>query len=221
VTTRILLSRGQSIGAGEAVRQMRREGRLDNEIHFLRGGLISIAVRVDRPEMVSMLLDLGLDPDETVRGEDVSRMSWGMPLWFTAMAAYSVVSALRDLEEHEPTLAHGRPCRSRCRRRESSSNCGWRATTDAPNEPTDCGADQEHVARRLRSGNESKCSGVVPVCWPAIDSRWIRKASRWGISSRADERNRAATTTLCARGVKDRRDVTFVVVCVIEGHDAV
>ena len=117
MTTRILLSRGESIGAAEAVRQMHREGRLDNEIHFLSGGLISIAVRVNRPEMVSLLLDLGLDPDETVRGEDGSRMSWGMPLWFTAMAAYSAVSALRDLEEHEPTLARGRPCRSRCRRR--------------------------------------------------------------------------------------------------------
>ena len=33
----------------------------------VRGGLLSIAVRVNRPDMVSLLLDLGLDPDESVR----------------------------------------------------------------------------------------------------------------------------------------------------------
>src|SRR5262249_32705690 len=65
-----------ALGEAEAVRQMHREGRLDNEIHHLRGGLLSIAVRVHRPEMVSLLLDLRLDPDETVLGEDGSRMSW-------------------------------------------------------------------------------------------------------------------------------------------------
>jgi hypothetical protein len=69
-TVRLLRARGAkltpraavAIGDGESVRQMHREGRLDNEIHSLRGGLLSIAVRVNRPEMVSLLLDLGLVP---------------------------------------------------------------------------------------------------------------------------------------------------------------
>jgi hypothetical protein len=50
-----------AIGDKQAVLQMHPERRLHNEIHTLRGGLLSIAVRVDRPEMVSSLLDLGPD----------------------------------------------------------------------------------------------------------------------------------------------------------------
>lgn len=73
-------------GDAEAVREMHREGNLPNEIHHLRGGLLSIAVRVNRPEIVSLLLDLGFDPDETVLGDEGTRMSWGIPLWFASMA---------------------------------------------------------------------------------------------------------------------------------------
>lgn len=101
-TVRLLRARGAkltpraavAIGDCEAIRQIHREGRLDNEIHCLRGGLLSIAVRVNRPEMVSLLLDLGLDPDETVPGEDGARMSWGMPLWFTAMCGRHEIASL-------------------------------------------------------------------------------------------------------------------------------
>jgi ankyrin repeat protein len=82
-TVRLLRARGAklttraavAVGDGEAVRQLHREGRLDNEIHTLRGGLLSIAVRVNRPEMVALLLDLGLDPDEPVFGEGGTRRS--------------------------------------------------------------------------------------------------------------------------------------------------
>jgi ankyrin repeat protein len=83
-----------AIGDPQAVRQLHREGRLDNEIHWLRGGLLSIAVRVNRPEMVALLLDLGLDPDETIMAEDGTRMSWGMPLWFAAMGGRHEIAEL-------------------------------------------------------------------------------------------------------------------------------
>ncbi len=74
-----------AVGDKEAVLQLHREGRLKDEIHKFRGGLLAIAARVNRVDMASLLLDLGLDPDETVRGEDGARMSWGMPLWFASM----------------------------------------------------------------------------------------------------------------------------------------
>lgn len=91
-TARLLIQKGAqltpraavALGDREAAQQMHREGRLHNEIHFVRGGLLSVAVRVNRPEMVSLLLDLGLDPDESVPTEDGFR-SWGMPLWFASM----------------------------------------------------------------------------------------------------------------------------------------
>jgi ankyrin repeat protein len=101
-TVRLLRARGArltpraavAIGDREAVLQMHRKGQLDNEIHSIRGGLLSIAVRVNRPDMVSLLLDLGLDPDEAVMAEDGAPMSWGMPLWFTAMSGRHEIAEL-------------------------------------------------------------------------------------------------------------------------------
>lgn len=107
-TVRLLRSKGAeltpraavAIGHKQAVRQMHREGRLNNEIHQLRGGLLSIAVRVNRADMVSLLLDLGLDPDESGAPDDASdARSWGMPLWFAAMCG--------RLEIAERLLDHG------------------------------------------------------------------------------------------------------------------
>ena len=100
-TASLLLSRGAALtpraavalGDCEAVRQMHREGRLRNEIHFVRGGLISIAVRVNRPEMVSLLLDLGFDPDETVP-TDEGYPSGGMPLWFASQCGRHDIAKL-------------------------------------------------------------------------------------------------------------------------------
>lgn len=83
-----------ALGDSQTVRHLHRAGKLDNEIHALRGGLLSIAVRVNRPEMVSLLLDLGLDPDESVAGDGDARISWGMPLWFTAMCGRHEIAEL-------------------------------------------------------------------------------------------------------------------------------
>lgn len=83
-----------AIGDIQAIVQRHREGRLPNEIHTLRGGLLSIAVRVNRIDIVSLLLDLGLDPDETVRNEEGPRESWGMPLWFTALCGRPKIAEL-------------------------------------------------------------------------------------------------------------------------------
>ena len=64
---------------------MHRENQLINDVHFFRGGLLSIAVRVNNPEMVSQLLALGIDPDESVVSTDDGSRSWGAPLWFATM----------------------------------------------------------------------------------------------------------------------------------------
>lgn len=92
-TVRLLRSAGAELTARAAValgdeptlRQLHQQGRLKNEIHWLRGGLLSIAVRVNRLDTLKLLLGFGLDPDETVLGEEGSKASWGMPLWFAAL----------------------------------------------------------------------------------------------------------------------------------------
>jgi len=82
-----------AIGDKQAVTQMYREGRLKNEVHVHRGGLLAIAVRVDRLDMVSLLLDLGLDPDEPATSDDGGR-SWGMPLWFASLCGRHEIAEL-------------------------------------------------------------------------------------------------------------------------------
>jgi len=95
-TARLLRSKGAeltpraavAIGDHEAVLQMHREGRLKNDIDIFRGGLVAIAVRVNRIDMVSLLLDLGLDPDAD---------SWATPLaWATKGGHADIVDLLRS-----------------------------------------------------------------------------------------------------------------------------
>ena len=97
-TARLLLHKGAeltaraavALGDREAVLRLHREGRLPNEIHIFRGGLIAIAVRVNRLDMVATLLDLGLDPNETDDGAG----SAGMPLWIASMCGRHEIAEL-------------------------------------------------------------------------------------------------------------------------------
>jgi ankyrin repeat protein len=83
-----------AIGDRDVILQMHGEERLTVAVNPFRGGLLSIAVRVNRPDMVALLLDLGLDPDETVLADDGSPLSWGMPLWFAAMCGRHEIARL-------------------------------------------------------------------------------------------------------------------------------
>ncbi len=91
-TARLLLQKGAEVtpraavalGDREAVLRLHRQGRLPNEIHVFRGGLLAIAVRVNRIDLVATLLDLGFDPDELIPTDD-GYPSWGMPLWTASM----------------------------------------------------------------------------------------------------------------------------------------
>jgi ankyrin repeat protein len=81
-----------AIGDTDDVRQMHHEGRLKNE-DTGRGGLLSIAVKVNRIEMVSLLLDLGLDPNEPAEEEDGGIVA-GAPLWFASMCGRCEIAEL-------------------------------------------------------------------------------------------------------------------------------
>jgi ankyrin repeat protein len=81
-----------AIGDAEAVRRIYREGRLKNE-DTGRGALVSIAVKVNRIDMVSLLLDLGLDPNEPAEHGDGEIVS-GAPLWFASMCGRYEIAEL-------------------------------------------------------------------------------------------------------------------------------
>ena len=75
-----------ALGDADWLRARHAEGALVNAASFdvfgPFGGLLTMAVTHNRPEMLALLLDLGLDPDERARLEDTEGVeySWGMPL---------------------------------------------------------------------------------------------------------------------------------------------
>jgi ankyrin repeat protein len=83
-----------AIGDREAVLRMHRDGKLKNEIEFYGGGLLTIAVRVNRIEMVRLLLELGFDPDEAADPAEDGGESWGFPLWFAAVCGRHEIAEL-------------------------------------------------------------------------------------------------------------------------------
>lgn len=107
---------GGTAGAGQAADGQRtselREAIASGDADYLRArfadghvtdgaGLVSHAIAVDRPDMVGLLLDLGLDPDESTRvdGLDEYVATWGGPLRTCAIAG--------RLAAAEILLAHG------------------------------------------------------------------------------------------------------------------
>jgi ankyrin repeat protein len=78
-----LTARSAVIAADEAaLRALHAEGALSAPLDD-QGGLLGLAVGNGRPEILKLLLDLGLDPDARARVEGVEDVTftWGMPLW--------------------------------------------------------------------------------------------------------------------------------------------
>ena len=77
-----------AVAAGDIdwLRAQHAAGSLVNPIRWNGGGVLTVAVRHNRPEMLTLLLDFGFDPDErTSEGEgDWVAYSQGFPLWHCA-----------------------------------------------------------------------------------------------------------------------------------------
>ena len=73
-----------ALGDAEWLRRAHADGALDKPLDD-NGGLLTAAVRHARADVLGMLLDFGLDPDERVRLPDLDGdeavYTWGMPLW--------------------------------------------------------------------------------------------------------------------------------------------
>jgi ankyrin repeat protein len=73
-------------GDTEWLRARQAEGTFVNPVRWDGGGLLTVAVRHNRPEMLTALLDLGFDPDERVSIGEGDWVAWsqGYPLWYCA-----------------------------------------------------------------------------------------------------------------------------------------
>ncbi len=73
-------------GDWEWLRGRLADGTLRNDVRWDDGGLLTVAVRSDRMDVLRFLLDAGFDPDEAVSygGADWVARSQGYPLWHAA-----------------------------------------------------------------------------------------------------------------------------------------
>ena len=102
------------LGDVDWLRRARETGTLTNRVEN-SGGLLRIAVTLDRPAVLEMLLDCGFDPDERIRftqGDDDIAFSWGMPLQAAvSLGRYGMAEALlrRGADPNAAIYAGGDP----------------------------------------------------------------------------------------------------------------
>jgi len=122
---RLLLERGAELTVRTAV-ALGEEARVLQLIHaepgLLRqitgdGGLLTLAVKHGQLEMVQLLLDAGADVDERILLQELEEPteSWGMPLWFAALANHKEITKLlldRGADPNANVYASGWPLRN-------------------------------------------------------------------------------------------------------------
>ncbi|HZO55119.1 MAG TPA: ankyrin repeat domain-containing protein [Bryobacteraceae bacterium] len=72
-----------ALGDADWLRARHAEGALVNPITWGAGGLLTVAVKHNRPDMLALLLDFGFDPDERVSSGEGAAVAYsqGFPLW--------------------------------------------------------------------------------------------------------------------------------------------
>jgi ankyrin repeat protein len=160
------------------------------------GGLLSLAVNHGHLEIVGLLLDLGADPDERIVLEELEEPtpSWGMPLWYAALAGNLDITRLlldRGADPNANVYASGWPLRNAWRHKDDSVK---RLLLERGAKPQPYMVAEAHdvgEARRLLAADPSEelarelvwsaadhgCAAIVEIAlpyikWPLTDPRW-------------------------------------------------
>jgi ankyrin repeat protein len=160
------------------------------------GGLITLAVNHGQIEMVKMLLDLGADVDERILLEQLEEPtpSWGMPLWYAALAnRCDIVELLLDrgADPNANVYASGWPLRNAWDHEDESVKKLLLSRGAEPQPYMVAEAHDVAEARRLLdadpseglaqelawSGADHGCPEIVELAlprlaWPSNDPRW-------------------------------------------------
>ncbi len=181
------------LGKGEWLRAQHAAGTLQNEIGQ-DGGLVSMAVMHDRPDMLALLLDLGLDPNERAREAyvDGDQYAAGRPLQQCVSAGRHAMARLLLERGADPNDPPGTALFQAHRERDAAMidllmAHGTRVTPDIPGYLRDV-----DLARRLLDEDSSTliaealldpaATGGSPaivalalerIAWPRDDARWF------------------------------------------------
>jgi ankyrin repeat protein len=166
------------------------------EVHWMRGGLLSLAVNHGHLEMVRLLLDLGADPDERTMLHELEEPtpSWGTPLWYAALAGRHDIAGLlldRGADPNANVYASGWPLLNAHRRKHDAVK---RLLLERGAKPQPYMVAEDHdaaEARRMLEADGSEelaselawsaachgCPAIVElalprIAWPAGDPRW-------------------------------------------------
>ncbi|MBK5294949.1 MAG: GNAT family N-acetyltransferase [Acidobacteriia bacterium] len=160
------------------------------------GGLLTIAVQHDRPEILALLLDLGFDPNERMRVQDLEEdcFSAGMPLWHCAAGGkYEMAEMLlrREADPNVHVYASGTPVHSAYSQRD------WRMVELLKRHGGKVGADtvglyrETELARQMLAGDAGEkvveellwgaaCGGDPEIVRMALERLdWGRDDPRW------------------------------------------
>lgn len=172
------------------------EGKLANHVHWDRGGLLTVAVRNDRQDVLAFLLDCGFDPDERVSsGEgDWTAYSQGYPLWHAAASGRREMATLLLNRGADPNVhvdSSGSPVYSAYSHKQWEMAKLLRARggivtadiaaiyrdMDAVRQILRDGASDSQLQELLRFGADGGAVEVVRAVLDSID--WPREDPRW------------------------------------------
>jgi len=185
-----------TIRGAVALGEAERARELGREIDWRRGGLLSLAVKHGRLEMVRLLLDWGADVDERATLEELEEPteSWGQPLWLAAAEGRRDIAELlldRGADPNANLYASGWPLDHAYRRGDRAMKQllmdrgarpqPWTVAlahdVDAARRMLEADAGEE-IARELAwSAACNGCPAIVELAlarlaWAADDPRW-------------------------------------------------
>ncbi|MGA2115858.1 MAG: ankyrin repeat domain-containing protein [Bryobacteraceae bacterium] len=193
------------------------------------GGLVTLAVNHGRREMVRLLLDLGADVDERTMLPELEEptISWGMPLWYAALAGRFDICELlldRGADPNANVYASGWPLRNAWNHKDDSVKRLLLARGAKPQPYMVSEAHDVDEARRLLEADPSEelarelawsagdhgCPAILELAlghlhWPAQDPRWhwvlIQPIRGAGSDPAANEGRFRSMATLLRHGV--------------------
>lgn len=166
------------------------------DIHWSRGGLLTLAVKHGRLDAVRLLLDLGADADERtlLRELEEPTLSWGAPLWHAALSGSCDIAELlldRGADPNANVYASGWPLRNAYQRQDEPLQRLLLGRGARPQPYMLAEAHDVAGARRILEADPSEeqaqeltwtaavsgCPAIVELALPRLN--WAAQDPRW------------------------------------------